>query len=46
MKWEKVSLKDIIEKPVSGEWGDGEGVTKVIRTTNFTNVENPRKLTP
>jgi type I restriction enzyme S subunit len=32
-----VSLKDIIQKPITGEWGsDGEGI-KVIRTTNFTN---------
>lgn len=37
MNWEKISLSEVIEKPVSGEWGDGEGFTKVIRTTNFTN---------
>ena len=35
--WEKALLKDVINKPLSGEWGDGEGETKVIRTTNFTN---------
>jgi len=30
-------LKDVIEKPISGEWGvEGETV-KVLRTTNFTN---------
>lgn len=32
-----VYLKDVINKPISGEWGDSEGDTKVIRTTNFTN---------
>jgi len=37
MKWEYRSLQNIIEKPISGEWGDGEGETNVIRTTNFTN---------
>ncbi|SFT36242.1 type I restriction enzyme, S subunit [Lishizhenia tianjinensis] len=32
-----IELKEVIDKPISGEWGsDGEGV-KVIRTTNFTN---------
>jgi type I restriction enzyme S subunit len=30
-------LKDIIDKPISGEWGDGEGDVAVLRTTNFTN---------
>lgn len=30
-------LKELINKPISGEWGsDGEGI-KVLRTTNFTN---------
>lgn len=37
---QKVKLLDIIEKPLSGEWGseaeDGNGVL-VLRTTNFTN---------
>ena len=37
MKWEMVKLGDVIEKPVSGEWGDGEGATTVLRTTNFRN---------
>jgi type I restriction enzyme S subunit len=32
-----VSLKEVISKPISGEWGDGEGITNVLRTTNFTN---------
>lgn len=32
-----VSLKNVIDKPLSGEWGDGEGEINVIRTTNFTN---------
>ena len=37
MKTYSVCLKDIIEKPITGEWGtDGEAV-KVLRTTNFTN---------
>lgn len=30
-------LKELVNKPISGEWGsDGEGI-KVLRTTNFTN---------
>ncbi|CAL2086997.1 Restriction endonuclease subunit S [Tenacibaculum sp. 190524A02b] len=34
---ELVSIKSIIEKPITGEWGtEGNGVN-VIRTTNFTN---------
>lgn len=37
MKWEKFKLSSLIEKPISGEWGDGEGSTRVIRSTNFTN---------
>lgn len=37
MRWEKVKLKDIIEKPISGEWGDHGGTIPIIRTTNFTN---------
>ena len=32
-----IQLKELINKPISGEWGsDGEGI-KVLRTTNFTN---------
>ena len=31
-------LKDIISKPISGEWGNEGGSTKVLRTTNFTNI--------
>ena len=27
----------VIEKPISGEWGTGEGDIRVLRTTNFTN---------
>ncbi len=30
-------LKDLVEKPISGEWGNGDGAINVIRTTNFTN---------
>jgi type I restriction enzyme, S subunit len=41
MKWEKVELKKLIEKPITGEWGEEpqneNEATKVIRTTNFTN---------
>lgn len=37
MSWTPVRLSDVIEKPLSGEWGDGEGTVKVLRTTNFTN---------
>ncbi|MGL4656366.1 MAG: restriction endonuclease subunit S, partial [Sarcina sp.] len=37
-----MKLKDIFEKPISGEWGkevsEGEQGSKVIRTTNFTNL--------
>ncbi|MDJ9034254.1 restriction endonuclease subunit S [Clostridium perfringens] len=37
-----MKLKDIFEKPISGEWGkevgEGEKGSKVIRTTNFTNI--------
>jgi type I restriction enzyme S subunit len=37
--WEIVPLSEVVEKPLSGEWGtddvDGCGI-KVIRTTNFT----------
>lgn len=39
---EEYTLSDIFEKPISGEWGkellQGEMGTKVIRTTNFTNL--------
>jgi type I restriction enzyme S subunit len=37
MKWEKYKLSSLVEKPISGEWGNGEGSIKVIRSTNFTN---------
>jgi type I restriction enzyme S subunit len=37
MSIQLVKLKDIIQKPLSGEWGEGEGDINVIRTTNFTN---------
>ena len=37
MSWRRVSLQSIIEKPFTGEWGDGKGKTKILRTTNFTN---------
>jgi type I restriction enzyme S subunit len=30
-------LKNVIHKPLSGEWGDTVGETNVLRTTNFTN---------
>jgi type I restriction enzyme, S subunit len=33
----EVNLKEIIESPLSGEWGDDVGETKIIRTTNFRN---------
>ncbi|HAT4301217.1 TPA: restriction endonuclease subunit S [Clostridium perfringens] len=37
-----MKLKDIFENPISGEWGkevgEGEKGSKVIRTTNFTNI--------
>lgn len=35
--WQWVKLGDVINKPISGEWGDDEGKTSIIRTTNFTN---------
>lgn len=38
-KWESYPIDEVVEKPMSGEWGkddpDGTGV-KVLRTTNFT----------
>ena len=37
MSLKKVKLHTLIEKPISGEWGSGEGSIKVIRTTNFNN---------
>lgn len=37
MRWESVKLASLIESPITGEWGDGEGDVKVIRTTNFRN---------
>ena len=32
------SLNDLVQKPISGGWGDGEGSVNVLRTTNFTNI--------
>ncbi|MBP6754700.1 MAG: restriction endonuclease subunit S [Bacteroidia bacterium] len=34
---EKVKLIKLIEKPISGEWGNDGNSTPVIRTTNFSN---------
>jgi len=34
---EQCSLSNLVEKPISGEWGEGEGQVQVIRTANFTN---------
>ncbi|OAZ04246.1 restriction endonuclease subunit S [Flavobacterium succinicans] len=34
---EKVELKNLIEKPISGEWGSEGTTIPVIRTTNFSN---------
>lgn len=41
-EWKKVKLKELIYKPISGEWGkdyntDNENTAYIIRTTNFTN---------
>ena len=33
----KAVLKDIIEKPITGEWGSEGDLVKVLRTTNFRN---------
>ena len=30
-------LKDIVQKPITGEWGSEGNKVKVLRTTNFTN---------
>jgi len=30
-------LSELVEKTISGEWGDGEGFVNVLRTTNFQN---------
>ncbi len=39
---EKYKLSDLFEKPISGEWGneleEGKKGTRVLRTTNFTNI--------
>ena len=37
MSWDYVRLKSIIDKPISGEWGEEDGEIKVLRSTNFTN---------
>lgn len=41
-KWEMVRLGDVVEESITGEWGaeciDSEVGTKILRTTNFTNV--------
>lgn len=37
MNWEKVRLGEVIQEPISGEWGEDGVGTKVIRNTNFTN---------
>lgn len=41
-KWKMVRLSDIVDKAITGEWGtecsDGKKGTKVLRTTNFTNL--------
>jgi len=33
----KIFLKEIIEKPITGEWGKEGNDVKVLRTTNFSN---------
>ncbi len=44
MEVNTIVLQDLIENPITGEWGkevvgkDDENLVKVIRTTNFTNV--------
>jgi type I restriction enzyme S subunit len=37
MSWEKVRLSEVIEKPLSGEWGEEGDDIFVLRTTNFSN---------
>jgi type I restriction enzyme S subunit len=32
-----LALDSLIEKPISGEWGTGDGDINVIRSANFTN---------
>lgn len=34
---EYLALDSLIEKPISGEWGTGDGDVNVIRSANFTN---------
>lgn len=34
---EKVELKEVFQKPITGEWGSEGDKVKVLRTTNFTN---------
>ncbi|MDC0339349.1 restriction endonuclease subunit S [Flavobacteriales bacterium] len=31
------SLKELIQKPITGEWGQEGSTVKILRTTNFTN---------
>jgi len=33
----KVNISSVIEKPITGEWGEDGGNIKILRTTNFTN---------
>lgn len=40
MSREKVNLYEVIEKPISGEWGDSDGEINILRSTNFTNDGN------
>ncbi|MGI4751049.1 MAG: hypothetical protein ACRYFB_10460 [Janthinobacterium lividum] len=37
MSWEIESLTTLIDKPLSGEWGNDGGEINVLRTTNFRN---------
>lgn len=43
MKFENILLKEVIYRPITGEWGkelkgkENENIVKVIRTANFTN---------
>jgi type I restriction enzyme S subunit len=41
-KWEMVRFGDVVDEAITGEWGtecaEGEVGTKVLRTTNFTNL--------
>lgn len=41
-----IAINKIIEKPISGEWGDECDAVNVIRTTNFSDIYFTQNLHP